>query len=79
MIVVHPSFQGMGIGGQLMRHLIQEIGDAPSFLECTNFENVPFYEKFGFKVVHEDVLVDAEDSSLRSTLYYMVRGARSEA
>ena len=73
MIVVNPKFQGLGIGGQLMRDLIDRIGNAPSYLECTNAANVAFYEKFGFKVVSEDDLIDPDDETLRATMYYMIR------
>ena len=72
MIVVNPAYQGMGIGGQLMRELVDRIGNFPSFLECTNASNVPFYEKFGYQVVREAVLRSSDESS-SATLYYMVR------
>lgn len=56
-----------------MRDLIYRIGNAPSYLECTNAANVAFYEKFDFEVVSEDDLVDPDDKALRATMYYMVR------
>lgn len=69
---VRPDKQGMGVGGSLMRWVVDRLGDSPCFLECTNEKNVGFYEKYGFRLVEEKKLADP--SSLTSTtFYFMVR------
>ncbi|KAF2994884.1 hypothetical protein E8E14_003189 [Neopestalotiopsis sp. 37M] len=70
---VNPEAQGMGVGGRLLDWAIGRVGDEPCYLECTNCNNVPFYEKYGFKLIDEDVLKDEERPSHQCTLYHMVR------
>jgi ribosomal protein S18 acetylase RimI-like enzyme len=69
---VHPDSQGLGVGGKLMKAINKHVGDSPCFLECTNLDNVPFYEKYGFRVTQERKLKlrEGDDSCI---LYYMVR------
>ncbi|CAP79048.1 hypothetical protein E8E15_006021 [Penicillium rubens] len=69
---VRPDTQGMGVGGSIMRWVIDQLGDSPCFLECTNEKNIGFYEKYGFKLVDEKKLMDTT-SPTSTTFYYMVR------
>ena len=69
---VRPDTQGMGVGGSIMRWVVNQLGDSPCFLECTNEKNIGFYEKYGFKLVDEKRLVDSS-SSTSTTFYYMVK------
>jgi ribosomal protein S18 acetylase RimI-like enzyme len=58
LIGVDPNQQGQGYGSRLMLPVLkaaEEKGQA-CYLETHNSKNVSFYEKFGFKVVSEDVL-----------------------
>jgi ribosomal protein S18 acetylase RimI-like enzyme len=52
---VKPSRQGQGIGGMLIQPVLARADSDrfPCYLETTNEQNVPFYEKHGFKVVSE--------------------------
>jgi GNAT superfamily N-acetyltransferase len=55
---VTPSRQGKGIGGMLMQPVLAR-ADAdrlPCYLETMNKNNVPFYEKYGFRVVSDGVV-----------------------
>ncbi|KAF4442958.1 hypothetical protein F53441_11602 [Fusarium austroafricanum] len=72
---VKPDTQGMGVGKAIMQSVIQRIGNSGCFLECTNKDNIGFYEKYGFELVDEQTLVDDEDMVI---LYYMVRPSLSK-
>ncbi len=52
---VDPSVQGQGIGSMLLRSGLERADAArlPAYLETMNPINVPFYQKFGFNIVHE--------------------------
>ncbi len=52
---VDPSVQGQGIGSMLLRSGLERADAArlPASLETTNPRNVPFYQQFGFSIVHE--------------------------
>lgn len=55
LIGADPAHQGKGYGTDLMAHAIwrcDERGEA-AYLESSNPANVPFYERFGFKVMGE--------------------------
>ena len=54
-IAVHPSLQGKGLGGALMASFCEHVdrANAMSWLETSKPENVRFYAKFGFDVVHD--------------------------
>jgi len=57
-IGVKPSRQGLGIGGMLMQPLLAR-ADAyrlPCYLETMNEKNVPFYEKYSFRVVSDGIV-----------------------
>ncbi|KAJ5964318.1 Acyl-CoA N-acyltransferase [Penicillium vulpinum] len=57
-IAVHPSLQSRGLGGGVMRWILEYVHNEPLYLECTRAENVAFYENFGFQVAEEVELVD---------------------
>ena len=59
---VHPRFQGKGIGSRLMYSVLNQVDlqDRGAFLETSVDANIPFFEKFGFKVT------DYYDISLNS-------------
>lgn len=52
---VEPEHQGQGIGGSLLRAGLAraDASQLPCYLETMKPENVPLYQKFGFKVVEE--------------------------
>jgi len=55
MIGVHPEFQGRGVGRKMIEFIIQMAADHPVAegvgLDTEIPQNVPLYEKFGFKVM----------------------------
>ncbi len=57
---VEPSRQGLGIGGALIRHGLEAARAAgvAAFLETGTARNVPYYERFGFRVVEEGAPAD---------------------
>jgi ribosomal protein S18 acetylase RimI-like enzyme len=57
-IGVAPAFQGQGLGGQLLRALIEksEQTGVPLYLETETEANVSMYEHFGFTVIKKIVL-----------------------
>ncbi|CAI7586383.1 unnamed protein product [Penicillium viridicatum] len=57
-LAVHPSLQSRGLGGGVMRWILEHVHGDHLYLECTREENVRFYESFGFRVVEEVELVD---------------------
>jgi ribosomal protein S18 acetylase RimI-like enzyme len=50
-----PSKQGTGVGSALVRHVLGrcDAEKLPAYLETQKPENVPYYEKFGFRVTGE--------------------------
>jgi ribosomal protein S18 acetylase RimI-like enzyme len=53
MIGIHPSHQRRGYGAALLRHgltLCDEQG-VPAYLESSNPENIPLYQRHGFEVL----------------------------
>lgn len=54
-IGVDPKFKNQGIGSDLLRELIQESESEklPIYLETSTLQNLPFYQKFGFKTYQE--------------------------
>jgi ribosomal protein S18 acetylase RimI-like enzyme len=50
-LAVHPSAQGDGLGGALMRRTHGELDRAgvPTYLEATNADNVRLYRRAGFR------------------------------
>ncbi|KAF3386276.1 hypothetical protein F1880_000800, partial [Penicillium rolfsii] len=57
-VAVHPLLQSRGLGGAVMRAILEQVGGNPIFLECTRQENIGFYEGFGFKTLEEVELTD---------------------
>ena len=55
MVGVDPARQGQGIGRALIGHGLglAERDGVPAFLETGNPRNVPYYERFGFRVIDE--------------------------
>jgi ribosomal protein S18 acetylase RimI-like enzyme len=54
-IGVDPASQGRGIGSELLKIIINEalaLG-RPIYLETSTVNNLPWYEKFGFKVYNK--------------------------
>jgi ribosomal protein S18 acetylase RimI-like enzyme len=54
-IGVEPNSQGMGLGGELMRHALARCDQeqALAYLEASKPENIPFYQRYGFEVIGE--------------------------
>lgn len=52
---VEPEKQSRGTGGRLLQTVIQQARGqgVPCYLETENPRNVPFYQKHGFRLVHE--------------------------
>lgn len=50
-----PAAQGLGLGGALMRSRLDRCDrdGIPAYLESSKDSNVPYYEKFGFRVTRE--------------------------
>ncbi|MCL4540292.1 MAG: GNAT family N-acetyltransferase, partial [Bacteroidetes bacterium] len=57
---VHPNHQGKGLGGKLLRPVLQKADEAgvAVYLESSNPKNLDFYRKHGFKVTEEIIPVD---------------------
>jgi GNAT superfamily N-acetyltransferase len=55
-----PAAQGQGIGGALIRQVTDrcDTEGLPAYLESSKLANVPYYERFGFKVTGETRLGD---------------------
>jgi GNAT superfamily N-acetyltransferase len=55
LIGTDPAHQGKGYGADLMAHAIWRCDESrlPAYLESSKPSNVPFYERFGFKVMGE--------------------------
>lgn len=51
-IGVHPKAQNTGIGGALLREVINEgrVRQRPVYLETSTLKNLPLYQKFGFEI-----------------------------
>lgn len=74
-IAVSPDAQGRGLGGILMQWMLQRIAGAPCILECTDEANVPFYEKYGFRVVEVTELKAVNEPDRVAREWIMVRPA----
>jgi GNAT superfamily N-acetyltransferase len=57
---VHPNHQGKGIGGKLLRPVLQKADEdgVAVYLESSNPKNLDFYRKHGFEVMEETTPVD---------------------
>ena len=69
---VAPDFQGKGIGGQVVKFYcdIVDRDMIEAYLETDRPENISFYERFGFKVVGEEIINGSKN-------WYMLRPAKS--
>ncbi len=56
-LAVHPSEQGKGLGGALIRRGLQRAGASPVYLYTAKPSNVAFYRRFGFEITDESLLV----------------------
>jgi len=54
-IGVDPLVRRQGLGGTLLRELIKEaeLMRLPFYLETSTLTNIPWYQKFGFRIYHE--------------------------
>ena len=54
-IGVNPKFKNQGLGTNLLNDVIAESENEkrPVYLETSTLQNLPFYEKFGFRTYHE--------------------------
>jgi len=54
-IGVDPDQRNMGIGSTLIKEVIEEAHSKqrPVYLETSTLKNIPWYEKFGFKIYNE--------------------------
>ncbi|KAJ5610576.1 hypothetical protein N7510_007295 [Penicillium lagena] len=59
-VAVHPALQSRGLGGGVMKWILEHVEHDPVYLECTRQENIKFYEGFGFRVAEEVELTDDE-------------------
>jgi ribosomal protein S18 acetylase RimI-like enzyme len=72
-IGIAPEIQRKGVGSDLMRfycNIIDKDG-IEAYHETDRPENVPFYERFGFKVVEEEMVIGVKS-------WYMLRPAKSD-
>ncbi|MGV0835177.1 GNAT family N-acetyltransferase [Mycolicibacterium thermoresistibile] len=55
-----PTVRGTGYGQALMRSRLDRVDaeHAPAYLECSNPDNVAYYQRFGFEVTDEIELPD---------------------
>ena len=54
-VVVRPAYQRKGIGSRMMAALTEQLKGTAILLTCEEDENVPFYEKAGFRT-HKRVM-----------------------
>lgn len=54
-IGVDPEYQSTGIGAELLNDLIKdsELQKRPIYLETSTLKNLPWYQKFDFRIYHE--------------------------
>ncbi len=57
---VHPDHQGNGLGGELLKHVLQRADEqrVDVYLESSNPRNLDFYRRYGFQVVKEMIPID---------------------
>ncbi|KAK9471301.1 uncharacterized protein V1510DRAFT_431378 [Dipodascopsis tothii] len=69
---VAPGFRNEGVATQLMRYGtdMADTQRLPIYLQASSARIIKFYEKFGFRLVHELRLVDGGDSC---SVYCMIR------
>lgn len=59
LIGVDPPFQRKGVGSLMLTHILRmaEQDIMSCYLETANPENLPFYHRFGFKIVREEKII----------------------
>ncbi|CAK7207919.1 hypothetical protein SEUCBS139899_010734 [Sporothrix eucalyptigena] len=75
-VAVDPDLQGLGLGKQLLRHVLDVAGPAsPVVLESTKESNIGFYNKMGFQLEHVMSITDGKDTADESTvqMWAMIR------
>jgi ribosomal protein S18 acetylase RimI-like enzyme len=80
-IAVHPSLQSRGLGGGVMKAILEKVAGSPIFLECTKQENIAFYEGFGFRTIEQVEITDTpinEDENGKFKYWVMMREADSK-
>lgn len=57
-IGVDPVFQGKGYASELLKPMLarMDMEEIPCYLETQNWENVPLYQYYGFRVVEEGTI-----------------------
>lgn len=55
-----PTYRGQGFGNALMSARLEQVDDehAPAYLESSKYDNIAYYERFGFDVIGEIELPD---------------------
>jgi ribosomal protein S18 acetylase RimI-like enzyme len=73
-IGVRPDLQGKGIGSQMMEFYCSRVDSTgmPAYHETDRPENVKFYERFGFKVTKEEIILGFKS-------WYMWRSSKPKA
>ena len=66
-VAVEPGLQGMGIGSRMMEEFARRMDreHALAYLETDKPQNVVFYERFGFEVVDERVVLGVPNWFMR--------------
>lgn len=59
-LAVHPEWQRQGIGTQLLEFMLNHTKGAPRYLETDKLSNVQLYEKLGFSVLAQPVILGVE-------------------
>lgn len=72
---MHPALQSRGVGGGVMKWILEHVEHDPVYLECTRQENIKFYESFGFRVVEE---VELADDDAKVKYWVMISSEESE-
>jgi len=59
LIGVKPGLQGIGFGSTILKEMIRKANEdrVGCYLETSNPRNVPLYERFGFQVMREKVII----------------------
>ena len=73
-IAVDPKFQGRGVGGAMLSHLI-DTADAeglPIYVSTTDPKTMPLYRKYGFHTI-------SETNELKIPNYHMVRKPKASS
>lgn len=74
-VAVDPKFQGFKLGSRIFGHVLSVCRpNLPVVLEATSCRSVPFYERFGFKLIETGRLT-AKSASAKdldeTTLWFM--------